>query len=552
MPRIESGIDPGSVAGTANRAAWLKLIEEFRAVEARTRGASEKARPLFEKRGALMPRERVARALDPAAPFLELASVAGWCQDQPDPGKTIPGGGMIGGIGYVAGVRCMLMASDAGIEAGAIQPRGLDKVLRLLHIALQNKLPLLHLVESAGANLMRYRVEDFIHGGGLFCGLTRLSATGIPVVTVVHGSSTAGGAYMPGMSDYVVMVRGRAKAFLAGPALLMAATGEEAGEEELGGAEMHATVTGLCEYLAEDDADAIRLAREIFRQFDAFTPPTPSPSPSGGEGREGVGGGIELPAYDSEELLALVPLDSRKPYDVHEVLARIIDASDFLDFKPLYGASTVCGHGRLDGHAVGVIGNNGPIDPDGATKASQFIQLCCQSGTPIVYLQNTTGYIVGKDSEAAGMIKHGAKMIQAVANASVPQITLHIGASFGAGNYGMCGRAFEPRFAFSWPNATTAVMGGEQAAITMRLVMQAKAKRKAVGDMTAEDIAAMEAKIIANFERQSSALYTSGLLLDDGIIDPRDSRKVLAYVLSICREAEQRVLRPIQFAVARH
>jgi len=438
----------------------------------------------------------------------------------------------------------MLMASDAGIEAGAIQPKGLDKILRLLRIAQENNLPLLHLVESAGANLLRYRVEQFVHGGGLFCGLTRLSAAGIPVVTVVHGSSTAGGAYMPGMSDYVVMVRGRARAFLAGPALLKAATGEDAGEEELGGAEMHATVTGLCEYLAEDDVDAIRLAREIFRNLDAFAAAAGEPQGP-------------APAYASEELLDLVPLDSRKPYDVHEVIARVIDASDFLDFKPLYGVSTVCGHGHVDGHAVGIIGNNGPIDPAGATKASQFIQLCCQSGTPIVYLQNTTGYIVGKDSETAGMIKHGSKMIQAVANATVPQVTLNIGASFGAGNYGMCGRAFEPRFAFSWPNARTAVMGGEQAATTMRLVMEAKTRRKGAeggtgGGMTTEDIAAMEARIIDNFERQSSALYTSGMLLDDGIIDPRDTRKVLAYVLSICREGEARKLRPIQFAVGRH
>ncbi|MEK7737882.1 MAG: carboxyl transferase domain-containing protein, partial [Pseudomonadota bacterium] len=439
------------------------------------------------------------------------------------------------GIGYVSGVRCLVMASDSGIEAGAIQPKGLDKILRMLRIALENKLPLLHLVESAGANLLRYRVEDFIHGGGLFRGLTRLSAAGIPVVTVVHGSSTAGGAYMPGMSDYVVMVRGRARAFLAGPALLKAATGEDAGEEELGGAEMHARVSGLCEYLAEDDADGIRLAREVFRHFDWREAPAPLPPE---------------PQYAVEELLGLVPLDSRKPYDVREVIARIVDASDFLDFKPLYGVTTVCGHARLDTHSIGIIGNNGPLDPAGATKASQFIQLCCQSGTPLVYLQNTTGYIVGKQSEAAGMIKHGAKMIQAVANAKVPQITLHIGASFGAGNYGMCGRAFEPRFAFSWPNAKTAVMGGEQAAATMRLVMEAKARRG--GGMTAADVAAMEAKIIDTFERQSSALYTSGLLLDDGIIDPRDTRKVLAYVLSICREAEQRKLHPIQFGVARH
>ncbi|MBA3902382.1 MAG: acetyl-CoA carboxylase carboxyltransferase subunit, partial [Rhodocyclaceae bacterium] len=247
----------------------------------------------------------------------------------------------------------------------------------------------------------------------------------------------------------------------------------------------------------------------------------------------------------------LVPLDTRKPYDVHEVIARIVDDSDFLDFKPLYGPATVCGHAFIEGHAAGLIGNNGPIDPAGATKASHFIQACCQSGTPIIYLQNTTGYIVGKASEQAGMIKHGAKMIQAVANATVPQVTLHIGASYGAGNYGMCGRAYEPRFAFSWPNAKTAVMGGEQAAMTMRLVMEAKMKR-AGGETDAAQFAEMEKKIIATFDGQSSALCTSGRLLDDGIIDPRDTRKVLAYVLSICREADARTLRPVQFAVARH
>jgi Acetyl-CoA carboxylase, carboxyltransferase component (subunits alpha and beta) len=481
----------------------------------------------------------VARALDAGSPFLELATVAGWCLDNPDPAKTIPGGGLVAGIGYVSGVRCMVAASDSGIDAGAIQPMGLEKILRVLDIAKENKLPFLHLVESAGANLLKYRVEDFIHGGGLFCGLTRLSAAGIPVVTVVHGSSTAGGAYMPGMSDYVVMVRGRARAFLAGTALLKAATGEDASEEELGGAGMHATVSGLAEYLAEDDADGIRLAREVLAKLDWNRDVR----------REQKS--VSAPRRDIDELLGLVPLDTKKPYDVREVIARIVDGSDFLDFKPGYGVSTVCGHAALDGHAVGLIGNNGPIDPAGATKASHFIQACCQSGTPIIYLQNTTGYIVGKASEQAGMIKHGAKMIQAVANATVPQITLHIGASFGAGNYGMCGRAYGPRFAFSWPNAKTAVMGGEQAAMTMRLVMEAKLKRGG-GEVDTAQLDALEKQIIDTFDRQSSAFYTSGRLLDDGIIDPRDTRKVLAYVLSICREADARALRPVQFAVARH
>ncbi len=539
MPIIESTIDTSSAAFAANREAWLKLIADFRALEQRVRDASAKAKPVFDKRGQLLPRERVARALDAGSPFLELATVAGWCLDNPDPVKTIPGGGLVAGIGYVSGVRCMVAASDAGIDAGAIQPMGLEKILRVLDIAKENKLPFLHLVESAGANLLKYRVEDFIHGGGLFCGLTRLSAAGIPVVTVVHGSSTAGGAYMPGMSDYVVMVRGRAKAFLAGTALLKAATGEDASEEELGGAGMHATVSGLAEYLAEDDADGIRLAREVLAKLDWNRDVR----------REQKS--VAAPRRDIDELLGLVPLDTKKPYDVREVIARIVDGSDFLDVKPGYGVSTVCGHAALDGHAVGLVGNNGPIDPAGATKASHFIQACCQSGTPILYLQNTTGYIVGKASEQAGMIKHGAKMIQAVANATVPQITLHIGASFGAGNYGMCGRAYGPRFAFSWPNAKTAVMGGEQAAMTMRLVMEAKLKRGG-GEVDTAQLDALEKQIIDTFDRQSSAFYTSGRLLDDGIIDPRDTRKVLAYVLSICREADARALRPVQFAVARH
>ena len=543
MPILESTLDTSSPAFAANREAWLKLIADFRAIEQRVRDASAKAKPVFDRRGQLLPRERVARALDAGSPFLELATVAGWCMDNPDSAKTIPGGGLVAGIGYVSGVRCMVAASDAGIDAGAIQPMGLEKILRVLDIAKENKLPLLHLVESAGANLLKYRVEDFIHGGGLFCGLTRLSAAGIPVVTVVHGSSTAGGAYMPGMSDYVVMVRGRARAFLAGTALLKAATGEDASEEELGGAEMHATVSGLAEYLAEDDADGIRLAREVLAKLDWNRDRRPEQK------------SVSVPRRDIEELLGLVPLDTKKPYDVREVIARIVDGSDFLDFKPGYGVSTVCGHAALDGHAVGLIGNNGPIDPAGATKASHFIQACCQSGTPIIYLQNTTGYIVGKASEQAGMIKHGAKMIQAVANATVSQITLHIGASFGAGNYGMCGRAYGPRFAFSWPNAKTAVMGGEQAAMTMRLVMEAKLKRGGSSDINAADTAqldALEKQIIDTFDRQSSAFYTSGRLLDDGIIDPRDTRKVLAWVLSICREADARTLRPVQFAVARH
>ena len=533
MPAIQSKIDVAGEAFQRNRAGMLKLIERLRALEKRTRDASAETKPLFDKRGQLLPRERIARLLDAGAPWLELSSMAGYCLDIPDPEKTIPGGGMVSGIGYVSGVRCMVVASDSGIDAGAIQHMGREKLMRAQSLALENKLPFVHLVESAGANLLKYRVEGFVHGGAIFYNLAKLSAAGLPVVTVVHGSSTAGGAYMPGLSDYVIMVRGRAKAFLAGPPLLKAATGEIATDEELGGAVMHTHVSGLGEYLAENDADGIRYAREVLARLDWKSSFMPSGKP---------------PRCAAEELLGVIPQDYRKPVDMREVLARFVDDSDFLDFKADYGVATVCGHAAVQGFRVGIVTNNGPLDPAGANKATHFIQSCCQAGLPILYLQNTTGYIVGKASEEAGMIKHGSKMIQAVTNATVPQITLMCGASFGAGNYGMCGRGYNPRFLFSWPNAQTAVMGAEQAALTMAIVMEGGMKRKGQ-DVDHHQIDAMKAKIMENFESQQSALVTSARMLDDGIIDPRDTRNVLGFVLSIC--SENRTLRPIQFGVAR-
>ncbi len=535
MAVIESKLSPASDGFRANRAHMRALIDELRSLEARTRDASAKVKPLFDRRSQLLPRERLARLLDAGAPWLELSTMTGYGQDRPDLEQSIPGGGMISGIGYVGGVRCMVVASDSGIDAGAIQSMGREKLLRAQDIALKNKLPFVHLVESAGANLLKYRVEGFIYGGTIFYNLARLSAAGLPVVTVVHGSSTAGGAYMPGLSDYVIMVRGRAKAFLAGPPLLKAATGEIATDEELGGAVMHTQVSGLGEYIAEDDADGVRIAREVLARLDWGAAPAPSGKP---------------PRYPAEELLGVMPADYRKPVDMREAIARFVDDSDFLDFKADYGPATICGHAAIQGMRIGIITNNGPLDPNGATKAIHFIQACCQIGIPIVYLQNTTGYIVGKASEEAGMIKHGAKMIQAVANATVPQITLMCGASFGAGNYGMCGRAYDPRFLFSWPNAQTSVMGAEQAALTMAIVTEAGMKRKGQPVDTAK-IDAMKAQIMENFERQSSALMTSRLMLDDGIIDPRDTRNVLGFALSICKEADARVLRPMQFGVAR-
>jgi geranyl-CoA carboxylase beta subunit len=535
MPAIHSKLNPSGEAFQRNRARMLALIAQLRSLEARASDASAKARPLFDKRGQLLPRERIARLLDPGAPWLELSSIAGFCRDNPDPDKSIPGGGMLSGIGYVNGVRSMVVASDSGIDAGAIQAMGREKLLRAQELSLENKLPFVHLVESAGANLLKYKVEGFIHGGSIFRNLARLSAAGIPVVTIVHGSSTAGGAYMPGLSDYVIMVRGRAKAFLAGPPLLKAATGEIATDEELGGAVMHTHVSGLGEYLAEDDADGIRYAREVLAHLGWKTAALP---------------GGKVPRHAADELLGVMPEDYRKPVDMREVIARFADDSDFLDFKHDYGMATVCGHAAVQGMPVGIITNNGPLDPAGANKATHFIQTCCQAGLPILYLQNTTGYIVGKASEEAGMIKHGSKMIQAVSNANVPQITLMCGASFGAGNYGMCGRGYAPRFLFSWPNTQTAVMGAEQAALTMAIVMEAGAKRKGQEpDHVAID--ALQRKIIDNFQSQSSAFVTSSLMLDDGIIDPRDTRNVLGFALSICKDGDSRTLRPVQFGVAR-
>jgi len=414
MGIIASTLDTGSAAFAENRAAMLGLLERVRAIEARVAATSAAARPRFEQRGQLLPRERLALLLDPQAPFLELATLAGLGMDTPDLERSVPGGGVIAGIGFVSGVRCMVSASDSGIDAGAMQAMGLDKQLRVQELALENRLPYVQLVESAGANLMKYRVEDFIRGGNIFRNLARLSAAGLPVVTVTHGSSTAGGAYQTGLSDYIVMVRGRTRAFLAGPPLLKAATGEIATEEELGGAVMHTTISGLGDYLAEDDRDAIRIAREILAQIDWDRGVLP---------RE-----YRPPRHDIEELLGIMPMDYRRPVDMKQVIARIVDDSDFLEFGENYGPGTVCGHARLEGWPVGLITNNGPIDVAGANKATHFIQACCQSRTPLVYLNNTTGYIVGRSYEEAGMIKHGSKMIQAVTSASVPQITIYCGA----------------------------------------------------------------------------------------------------------------------------
>ncbi|MBN9460819.1 MAG: acyl-CoA carboxylase subunit beta [Burkholderiales bacterium] len=546
MLPLDTGIDTGSAEFAARRAAMIERIAELRALEQRTRDASARAAPLFERRGQLLPRERLARLLDAGSPWLELSTMAGYRLDAADPQRSIPGAGVVCGIGFVACTRCVVVVNDSGIDAGAIPSMGGEKILRAQQIAFENRLPLVQSIESAGANLLRYRVEDFVHGGRLFHHLARLSAAGIPVVAIVHGSSTAGGAYLPGLSDYVVMVRGRAKAFLAGPPLLQAATGEIATDEELGGAEMHATISGLADYLADDDADAVRIAREVVGRlgFDDDAPPHARSDTAAASAC------FEEPLHAPEELAGVVPLDFREPFDMREVIARIVDGSRFLEFQPDYGPQTVCGHAELHGHRVGIVTNNGPIDPAGANKATHFIQACCQSATALLYLQNTTGYIVGRASEQTGMIKHGSKMIQAVSNATVPSITLHCGASFGAGNYGMCGRSFGPRFVFSWPNTRTAVMGGEQAALTMRIVSESTARRR--GEPVDEaKLDALSARIVEHFEAQAGVLHTSARLLDDGIVDPRDTRKLLGFLLDTCAGAQTRALRPSSFGVAR-
>jgi geranyl-CoA carboxylase beta subunit len=538
MPQIESTISPSSEVYATNRNHMLGLLKRLRAFEERTQAKSAGSRERFDKRQQLLPRERLSLLLDPGAPFLEIATLAGLGLDTPDLDKSVPGGGVIAGIGFVSGIRCMVIASDSGIDAGALQPMGLDKQLRVQELALENKLPYVQLVESAGANLMQYKVDEFVRGGNLFRNLARMSAAGLPVVTVTHGSSTAGGAYQTGLSDYIVLVRGRSRAFLAGPPLLKAATGEVATEEELGGAVMHTSVSGLGDYLAEDDRDGLRIAREILGQID-WNPGTPHEPPRS----------FKPPRYDAEELLGVMPADHKRPVDMKQIIARIADDSEFLEFGQNYGSATVCGHFKIEGWPVGVITNNGPIDPAGASKATHFIQACCQSRTPILYLNNTTGFMVGRSYEEAGIIKHGSKMIQAVTSATVPQITIYCGASYGAGNYAMCGRGFHPRFCFSWPNSKTAVMGGEQAAGTMRIVTEASMRRK--GEVDEAQLDEMSQRIIDRFDSQMSVFTTSARLLDDGVIDPRDTRAVLAKVLAVCREADARTPQPMQFSVSR-
>lgn len=534
-----SRVNPSSEDFSRNRENMLALVEQLRAALERATALSNKALPRFQKRGQLLPRERLSRLLDAGSPFLELNNMAGYLVEDEDPQTSIAGASSITGVGFIAGTRCLVQVDDSGINAGAMTTISAKKGMRAMDVALEQKLPFVHLVESAGADLFKYEVEMWMDSGGVFARLARLSAAGIPTIAVLHGLSVAGGAYMPGMSDYVIGVKDNGMAALAGPALLKAATGEEASPATLGGSAMHATVSGLVEYLADDDAHALSICRDVIGRLDLNRHcPTPPPRD------------FEEPVYDAEDLLGIVSTDYRQPYDAREVVARIVDGSSFTDFKPGYGVSMVCLQASIYGMPVGILCNNGPIDPDGASKAAQFVQLCDQAGTPLLFLQNITGYMVGTDYERAGMIKHGAKMIQAVTNARVPRLTLMIGASFGAGNYGMCGQGYDPDFIFSWPNIQIGVMGGEQAAKTMSQVFRDNAARKGV-EVDEAQLQAQEARVIEHYDRQSSAWYTSGRMLDDGLIDPRDSRRVLGMALQTCWEARHRQSFPNSFGVGR-
>ena len=539
MARFSSKINPASEAFAKNRTEMLSLIDRLQELNGRGATYSEKRKPRFESRGQLTPRERLSRLLDPGMPFMVVGNLAGYLVDTPDPDKSIAGSTVISGIGFISGIRCMVVVDDSGIQAGAMTSGGGYRIRRAEQISLEQKLPFVHLVESAGGDLLNYKVEGFSEGGRLFGSLAKLSKAGIPVISILHGSSTAGGAYMPGLSDYVVAVKGRGRAFLAGPPLLKAATGEIATEEELGGAEMHASVSGLVEYLADDDGHGVQIGREVVKRLQWNDGCRPS--------------GLRdyaAPDYDPDEIVGVVPTDYRIPYDMRELVARVVDRSDFLDFKPRYGVSTVCLQAEIFGQACGILGNNGPIDPEGATKATQFLQLCDQSDIPVIFMQNTTGYIVGTKSEQAGMIKHGSKMIQAVQNLEVPRITMMTGASFGAGNYGMCGRGFDPDFLYTFPNAKMGVMGGEQAAKTMSMVARGQAEARGI-EPDNEALGKQEAFLTHHFDGQSDAFYTSGHMMDDGMIDPRDTRNTLGFLLETVWEARNRIVRPNSFGIAR-
>ncbi|MDT5410649.1 MAG: acyl-CoA carboxylase subunit beta [Mycobacterium sp.] len=513
MSALRSTLDPkGDTYTAAASAAESRLAEIDAELAKALAGGGAKYVERHHDRGKLTARERIELLVDADAPFLELCPLAAY-------GSAFQvGASMVTGIGPVNGVECMIVANDPTVKGGTSNPWTFRKVLRANQIALQNRLPVISLVESGGADLPTQK-EVFVPGGQLFRDLTRLSAAGIPTIALVFGNSTAGGAYVPGMSDHVVMIKERSKVFLAGPPLVKMATGEESDDESLGGAEMHARVSGLADYFAVDELDAIRIGRRIIARLN-WTKEGPAPIP------------VTEPLFDAEELIGIVPADLRIPFDPREVIARIVDGSEFDEFKAMYGSSLVTGWARLHGYPLGILANaRGVLFSEESQKATQFIQLANRSNTPLLFLHNTTGYMVGKDYEEGGMIKHGSMMINAVSNSTVPHISLLIGASYGAGHYGMCGRAYDPRFLFAWPSAKAAVMGGAQLAGVLSIVSRAAAEAR--GQKVDEEAdAAMRAAVEGQIEAESVPLVLSGMLYDDGVIDPRDTRTVLGMCLS--------------------
>ncbi|MFC7725909.1 acyl-CoA carboxylase subunit beta [Nocardioides sp. GCM10028917] len=538
---------------SANREAMLEKLADLDAQHAvAVAGGGEKYVERHHARGKLAARERIELLLDPGSAFLELSPLAGWGSD-----FTV-GASVVTGIGVVEGVECVISANDPTVKGGASNPWTVKKIFRASQIAEENNLPTISLVESGGADLPTQK-EIFIPGGRLFRDLTRASARRQPTIALVFGNSTAGGAYVPGMSDYTVFVRGGAKVFLGGPPLVKMATGEESDDESLGGAEMHARVSGLADYLAEDEHDAIRIGRRIVARLNRRKPVPPlveevAQRPSrdrmaagglvtGARAPSSTSGGWAEPEADPEGLLDLVPTDLKEPFDPREVIVRVVDGTSgrngrpFDEFKPLYGTSLVTGWAQLHGRPIGILANaQGVLFSEEAQKATQFIQLANQADTPLLFLHNTTGYMVGKEYEQGGIIKHGAMMINAVSNSTVPHLSVIMGASYGAGNYGMNGRAYDPRFLFAWPSAKSAVMGPAQLAGVLSIVARAAAEGKGQA-YDEEGDAGMRAMVEQMVEEQSLPYVLSGMLYDDGVIDPRDTRTVLAICLSVIENA---------------